>query len=203
MILTISSRTSTVGPSDPLNSLAASIARRRARAGRDVLFIYKKTAAPQNGQQPDIAAADGWVATAIKTAAELREVGAADIAAELASASMQYHDVIVDMPKLEDASSLYVLATAQLAIFSIQASQWHTDRHLLSTVHAARTWNPDLPVLLLVDDMQSAAGQALVSTLSERIENIRFLQMSASRTDNTSVGSLYHAIYAGCAAVCA
>jgi len=204
MILTISSPTSAVTSSDPLNSMAASIARRRARAGRNVLFIYKKTATQRNGQQPDMAATDSWLATAIKTGAELREVAAEDIAAELALAKIQYHDIVVDMPKLEDASSLYVLATAQLAVFAIQTSQWHTDRQLLSTIHAARTWNPDLPALLLVDDMQGAAGQGLLSTFSEQLGNVRFLQLSANRVDDASVGALYHSIYAGCAAaVCA
>lgn len=190
MILTIASQELSA-TSDIADSMAASIARRRARAGRNVLLIDKTTAAT-----------DGWLATAIKSGAEIREIPAVNIANELASAKMQYHDIVISIPKLEDASSLYTLATAELAVFTIQADQWQSDRNLISSIHAARTWNPELPVLLLIDNLQGTAGRAIMATLSTQIANIRFMHLSAKKRDETSIGSLYQAIYAHCAATC-
>jgi hypothetical protein len=190
MILTIASQELSA-TSDLADSMAAAIARRRARAGRNVLLIYKTTVAT-----------DGWLATAIKSGAETREIPAMNIANELASAKMEYHDIVISMPQLEDAGSLYALATAELAVFAIQADQWRSDRNLISSIHAARTRNPELPVLLLIDNLQGTAGRAIMAALSAQIANVRFLHLSAKKRDEISVGALYQAIYAHCAAAC-
>jgi len=193
MILTMASQelSATSAASDIPDSMAASIARRRARAGRNVLLIYKTAVAT-----------DSWLATAIKSGAEIREIPAVNIANELASAKTQYHDIVINMPKLEDASSLYALAAADLAAFAIQADQWQSDRILISSIHAARTWNPELPVLLLIDNLQGTTGRAIMATLSAQIANIRFMHLSAKKRDETSISTLYQGIYAHCAATC-
>ncbi|WP_395826620.1 hypothetical protein [Collimonas sp.] len=202
MILTLSSQTPSAAPSDPFNSVAALIARHRARAGRDVLFICKNTSTLRNNRQQDTDAPDNWLTKAIKTGAELREVAATEIAAELESTQTCYHDIIVDMPQLEDDTSLAVLAAAQLAVLAIQCSQPHLDWQLLPSIQAARNGNPDLPLLLLIDDMYGPTGQALISMISERIGNVRFLQLSANLRSDASIGALHHSVYAGCAAAC-
>lgn len=186
MILTIASEHVPSVSTDIAASLAAAIARRRARAGRNVLLVYQNPKMPQAG----------WLATAIKTGAEIRSIAAKDIGAELAASKSSYHDILVHLPKRDDDGSRGALAHADLALFAIGAEDSQADGLL-----AASALRPDLPLVALIDD--SAAGQQLMSTLSSSIDGLRFLHLSATKRDDASLGALYQALYGHCCSACA
>ncbi|AMP04097.1 hypothetical protein [Collimonas pratensis] len=186
MILTIASEHASTVATDIAASLAAAIARRRARAGRNVLLVYQNPKLPQAG----------WLATAIKTGAEIRGIAAKDIGAELAAAKSSYHDILVHLPKHDDAGARGALAQADLALFAITAENWQTDGPLAASMRAASILKPGLPLVALIDD--SAAGQHVMSILSASIGGLRFLHLSATKRDDVSVGALYQALYGHC-----
>lgn len=191
MILTIASEHVPAASSDIAASLAAAIARRRARAGRNVLLVYQNPKMPQAG----------WLATEIKTGAEIRGIAAKDVGAELAAAKSSYHDILVHLPKHDDAGSRGALANADLALFAIAAEAWQADGALAASLQAASALKPGLPVVALIDD--SPAGQQLMATLSASIGGLRFLHLSATKRDDVSVGALYQALYGHCCSACA
>jgi hypothetical protein len=191
MILTISSEHVAAVSTDIAASLAAAIARRRARAGRNVLLVYQNPKMPQAG----------WLATAIKTGAEIRGIAAKDIGAELAAAKSSYHDILVHLPKHDDAGARGALANADLALFAIAAEDWQADGPLTASMQAASVLKPGLPVVALIDD--SAAGQHVMSRLSARVVGLRFLHLSATKRDDVSLGALYQALYGHCCSACA
>lgn len=191
MILTIASEHVSTVASDIAASLAAAIARRRARAGRNVLLVYQNPKMPQAG----------WLATAIKTGAEIRAIAAKDIGAELAAAKSSYHDILVHLPKHDDAGSRAALAQADLALFAIAAEDSQADGALIASMQAASVLRPGLPLVALIDD--SPAGQHVMSTLSAAIGSLRFLHLSATKRDDASLGALYQALYGHCCSACA
>jgi len=191
MILTIASEHVPAATTDIAASLAAAIARRRARAGRNVLLVYQNPKMPQAG----------WLATAIKTGAEIRGIAAKDVGAELAAAKSSYHDILVHLPKRDDAGSRGALANADLALFAIAADDWQADGPLAASMQAAGALKPGLPLVALIDD--SAAGQQLMATLAAGIGGLRFLHLSATKRDDVSVGALYQALYGHCCSACA
>ncbi|MEO6920663.1 MAG: hypothetical protein ABI171_16910 [Collimonas sp.] len=196
MILTIASEHVLTASSAIADSMATALARRRARAGRNVLLVYQN---PATVQTPDAAA--GWLATEIKTGAEIRTIAANDIGAELASAKTRYHDILVHLPKHTDASSHTVLANADLALFAIPADESQADAQLAASVHAVSVRNTGLQLLVLIDD--NAAGRSIMSSLARKIAHIRFSNLSAQRRDEVTISALYHVIYANCMAACA
>ncbi len=208
MILTITSQEIPVGAlgesgsTGPTGSIAASLARRRANAGRNVLLLCQKTAERQPNQYSKAQNDDAWLATEIKAGAITRKLAAEAIANELASARDLYHDIVIDMPRLQHTDSLYVLAATGLAVFSIRAATWNQDRQkrLVQRIGAARSWNPALPVLVIVDDIDSLAGQTIISSLAAKVRNIRFIHLQTGqqtkKSDDLPVSALYKAIYA-------
>ncbi|AIY40903.1 hypothetical protein LT85_1745 [Collimonas arenae] len=196
MILTIASEHVATTSSDIADSLAASLARRRARAGRNVLLVYQNPAmTPKQDTTTD------WLATEIKTGAEIRTITVNDIGVELAAAKSRYHDILVHLPKRPDAGSHTVLAGADLALFAIPADESHGDSQLTASVYAASIRNPALQLLVLTED--NAAGRSIMSALAKKIAHIRFSNLSAKRRDDVTISALYHVIYANCAATCA
>ena len=191
MILTIASEHVPSVSTDIATSLAAAIARRRARAGRNVLLVYQNPKMPQAG----------WLATAIKTGAEIRSIAAKDIGAELAAAKSSYHDILVHLPKYDDAGSRGALANADLALFAVTAEDSQADGLLAASMQAASTLRPGLPLVALIDD--SPAGQQVMSALSASIASLRFLHLSATKRDDASLGALYQALYGHCCSACA
>ncbi len=203
MILTIASQEFPTGApgesgsTGSAGSIAASLARRRANAGRNVLLLSQKTTEKQPNQHSKAQNDDAWLATEIKAGAKTRKLAAEAIAIELASARNLYHDIVIDMPKLQHADSLYVLAATGLAVFSIRAATWNQDRQkrLVQRIGAARSWNPTLPVLVIVDEIDSLAAQAIISKLAEKVPQIRFIHLSAIQSGEAPVAALYKAIY--------
>lgn len=183
-------------------SVALSLARRRANAGRNVLLISQNTMEKQANQHTKARMVEhAWLATAIKSGAKGRKLAVEEIADELACARDLYHDVVIDMPKLQHADSLYVLAATGLAVFAVQTATWDTDqqKRLVQRISAARSWNPSLPVLVIADDVDSLAGQAIISGLAEKVGNIRFIHLNLQpllEPNDASLAALYRAIYA-------
>ncbi|GGC94124.1 hypothetical protein [Undibacterium terreum] len=184
------------------SSIAAALARRRANAGRNVLLICQKPADKQARQHAHESEESAWLATEMKAGARVRKLAMEEIASELSTAKDLYHDVVIDMPRLQHGDSLYVLAATGLAVFEIQVSSWNPDRQkrLVQRISAARSWNPGLPVLVMVDDMDSLAAHSIISKLSERVPNIRFIHQHAmpqqgQANNDASLTALYQAIY--------
>ncbi|HTD06821.1 hypothetical protein [Undibacterium sp.] len=200
MILTIAP----IGPATGAGSaasLASLLACRRANAGRNVLLIRQKTSGKQVNQHSKARDECAWLATEVKTGAKTRPLAAAKFADELACARDNYHDIVIDMPRLQHADSLYLLAATGLAVFAIQTASWNRDRQkrLVQRISAARSWNPALPVLVIADEVDSLAGQAMISGLAERVRDIRFIHLDVEQQDLQAnpapLSALYRAIY--------
>ena len=181
-------------------TIAASLARRRANAGRNVLLICQKPADKQAHQREKPGNGIAWLATEMKAGANMRKLASEEIASELSAAKELYHDVVIDMPVLQHEDSLYILAATGLAVFEIQASRWNPDRQkrLVQRISAARLWNPALPVLVMVDDMDNPAARSIISQLSERVPQIRFIHLYAMQhqaNNDAPLTALYQAIF--------
>jgi hypothetical protein len=198
MMLTIASEQIAGASSDIANSMTAVLARRRARAGRNVLLVYQT---PPSSQAAEIDTALSWMATEIKTGADIRVIAANDIGTELASAKARYHDILVNLPQRDDAGLRSVLAIADTALFALSVDEVPSETEMLASMHAASSRNPALQVLALVDD--NAAGRSIMASLSGKIAHLRFIHLSARKRDDMTVGALYQAIYAHCTPACA
>ncbi len=209
MILTIASQEAAAIPAGSApssattaGSIARSLASRRANAGRNVLLICQKTPDKQPNQHRKGNDDCAWLATDMKAGARGRKLAVEEIADELASARERYHDVVIDMPRLQHEDSLYVLAATGLAVFAIQTASWNQDRQkrLIQRISAARSWNPALPVLVIVDDVDSLAAQAIISRLSDKVAHIRFIHLHVAQqhglaANDAPLTALYKAIY--------
>ena len=190
MILTINSQENAES-----NSIAAALANRRADAGRNVLLLCQKKAKKRARQDNKTAGHETWLATEMKAGAKPRELARDEIANELASADHLYRDIVIDLPKLQHADSLYVLAASALAVFTIQVDSWNLDcqKTLIQRIRAARLWNASLPVLIIVDEPGSQAGIAMISQLRNSVSDLRIIE--SAQTSHISIAALYREIY--------
>jgi hypothetical protein len=190
MILTINSQ-----ENPESNSIASALANRRADAGRNVLLLCQKKTKKRVMPDSKAAGEETWLATEMKAGAKPRELARNEIANELAAADHLYRDIVIDLPKLQHADSLYVLAASALAVFAIQVDSWDLEcqKTLIQRIRAARLWNATLPVLVVVDEPASQAGQDIVSQLANSVSGLRTIE--STQTSHMSIAALYQEIY--------
>lgn len=178
--------------------LAAAIAQRRALAGRNVLLLTQCMPDKQDKQANQYkkpAENRMWQAREIKIAAAIRTVDSEALMAELATARQAGYDVIADLRQAHTDVAMHLLSESHMLIFHIQTALWKRDRHtrMMQCIRAAREKNQSLPVLFILDDITSKAGQDLVNKLARQLHDVRFLLANTSA--DLAFASIYKSIF--------
>lgn len=199
MILTISSQNI-----DLCDSIAVALANRRAEAGRNVLLLCQKMfnmASTSRGDKKSelrslSAIHASWLATEMKAGAKPRDLPDDQVANELVASSLNpYRDIVIDMPTLDGADVLSVLAASGLVLFVIQVATWNQacQDDLIEKIKAARSRKDSLPILIVIDEQFTSAGQELTALLNAQIPGLNFIALS--KISEMSMMELYRIIY--------
>lgn len=198
MILTISSQ-----DTDLCDAIAVALANRRADAGRNVLLLCQKMLSKaatvrcdRESVRSTLSAKNScWSATEMKAGAKSRELPDHQVVNELTSTRNQYRDIVIDMPSLYDTNALSLLASSDLLLFVIPVAPWNQTQQndLIDQIRAARRCQCSLPILIVINEQTSLAGQALTATLKAQISHLRFFALS--RFSEMLITELYRSIY--------
>lgn len=198
MILTISSQ-----DTDLCDAIAVALANRRADAGRNVLLLCQKMLSraatdrcDRESARPTQSAMNPcWTATEMKAGAKSRELPDHQVINELRSALNQYRDIVIDMPSFYDTDALSLLASSDLLLLVIPVARWNYIRQddLIEQIRAARRCQCSLPILIVIDEQTSSAGQTLSETLKAQIPHLKIFALS--RISEMSIAELYRSIY--------
>jgi len=198
MILTISSH-----DTDLCDSIAVALANRRADAGRNVLLLCKKNLNTASSARIEKNVANHgklvsglhWLATAMKAGAKPRDLADHQVASELASSFNQHRDIVIGMPSLDDTEASFLLAFSSLVLFVLQVSTWSQVRQdeLIQLLKAARSCKLSLPLLIIIDEQDTATGQALTTALNAQIQDLQLIGLS--RMSEMSISALYRFVY--------
>ncbi|MFZ6723224.1 hypothetical protein [Undibacterium sp. Ji49W] len=175
--------------------LAAAIAQRRALAGRNVLLLTQCMPDKQANQYKNPAENRMWQTREMKIAATSRTVNSEALMAELAIARQSTCDVILELQQAHTDVALHLLAESHMLVFYIQTALWKRDRHtrMMQCIRAAREKNQSLPVLFILDDINSKTGQDLVNKLARQLHDVRFLLANTSA--DLALASIYKSIF--------
>lgn len=190
MILTINTQENTVN-----HSIAKALANRRASAGRDVLLLCQKSNSSVCEQSCVAEPECGWQATEMKAGAKSRELDTEEVIQELAETNCPHRDVIIAMPQLQSDEALSVLTASGSAIFFVRPSTWEQERlqRLLQQIDAARHNKPNLTILLILDEQDSAAAINFMASVTSLAKDARFIQLSY--WNEIPIAELYRTIY--------
>lgn len=198
MILTISSQ-----DTDLSDSIAVALANRRADAGRNVLLLCKKNLDKSSSARIEknvanrgrLVSSSNWLATEMKAGAKPRDLPDYQVVKELASAFNQHRDIVIDMPSLDDIEASSLLAFSGLVLFVLQVSTWSQLRQntLIQQLKVARSCKLSLPILMVVDEQDTAAGQALTKVLNAQIPDLHLIGLS--HMSEMSISALYRFVY--------
>lgn len=201
MILTISSH-----DTDLCDAIAVALANRRADAGRNVLLLcqkfFSKAPTKRLGQHATRSKQSSnkanWLATEMKAGAKPRELPDHQVADELVSSINQYRDIVIDMPSLDDVDAFTLMASSGLVLYVIQmATLDQTLQHdVIGQIKAARQCQRWLPILIVIDEQTTSAGQALTAMLQSQIPQLQFIALS--RIGELPIAELYRIIYMEC-----
>jgi hypothetical protein len=198
MILTISSQ-----DADLCDSIAVALANRRADAGRNVLLLCQKTQsdtttfAGDRGLKYDgiLVTNSNWLAIEMKAGAKPRDLADHQLADELVSSDSHCRDIVIDMPRLDNAYALAILALSGFALYVIQVATLDQSRrpNVVEQIKVLRECQPSLSILIVVDEQYTSDGQALTALLKSQIPQLQFITLS--RIGELTITELYRIIY--------
>lgn len=174
---------------------ASALARRRANAGRNVLLLSQNTHRKKPNQHKKATDNVAWLSREMKIGARTHTLLTDALADELAQSTSQFHDVVIDLPMPTYTEARIALESSSLLVFTIQLATWDDEKYskLLKRIKTARRSNSTLPVLTLMDEIESGRGQHLINSLAHAVPNIQFMQLA--RSPDLSLENLYRAIY--------
>jgi len=177
------------------DGLAAAIAQRRAHAGRNVLLLTQGVPGRQANQYRKPMEDRVWQVREMKIAATVRNVHSNTLMAELEIARQSACDVILDLQKSQTDAAKHLLGESQMLVFHIRTALWNRDRQtrMMKCIRTAREENHSLPVLFILDDINSKAGQYLVNKLARQLSDVRFLLANTSA--DLALANIYKSIF--------
>ncbi|MFZ6768839.1 hypothetical protein ACO0LM_17415 [Undibacterium sp. Di26W] len=175
--------------------LAAAIAQRRAQMGRNVLLLTQCMPDKQANQYKRPTENRTWQAREMKISATIRTVHSDALMAELATARQTGYDVIADLQQAHTDVALHLLAESHMLVFYLQTALWDRDQQtrMMKCIRTAREKNHSLPLLFILDDINSKTGQDLVNKLARQLHDIRFLL--ANTSPDLTLSSIYKSIF--------
>ncbi len=178
-----------------LPGLAAAIAQRRAHAGRNVLLLTQCMQDRQPNQYKINLENRMWQAREMKIAAAIRSFHADALTAEITTASYAHYDIITELQQAQSADAADLLRASDMLVFHIQTALWNRDRQtrMMKCIRIACENNHQLPVLVILDDINSKLGQDLLNKLARQLNNVRFLL--ANTSVDMALGSIYKSIF--------
>lgn len=181
--------------SSSLPGLAAAIAQRRANAGRNVLLLTQCTQYRQPNQHKRNLENRMWQAREMKIAAAVRSFHADALTAEITTASYARYDIITELQQSQSADAADLLRASDMLVFHIQTALWNRDRQtrMMKCIRIACENKIQLPILVILDDVDSKLGQDLLNKLARQLNNVRFLL--ANTSVDMALGNIYKSIF--------